>query len=159
MNLMPLLILFLIAFMLQYLLTFIQMKDFNRSYSTLRKMGRVAIGKVKGVLRAGAIVMFAIDEQGIILTGKYMQGITVLARCKDLKGFEGKDVGNLTPEDCRSLKLSKSLTKGVLEASSNYNILMSGGEIPIPPSPFERLSNMLSGRAGKSEAMPETKQG
>ena len=52
MSLIPLMLLFLAAFMLQYLFTFIQMKDFNRHYSTLRKMGRVAIGKVKGVLRA-----------------------------------------------------------------------------------------------------------
>ena len=147
MNLIPLMILFLAAFMLQYLLTFIQMKDFNKSYSQLRKMGRVAIGKVKGDLRAGAIVMFAIDDQGIILKGKFMQGVTVLARCKDLNGFEGKDVGALTEADCKQLRLSRSLTKGVLEASSNYNILMAGGEIPTPPSPFERLGNFISGQA------------
>ena len=147
MNLIPLMILFLAAFMLQYLLTFVQMKDFNKSYRTMRKMGRVAIGKVKGVLRAGAIVMFAIDEKGMILAGKSMQGVTVMARCKDLNGFEGKDVGSLTEEDCKALKLSKSLTRGVLEASSNYNILMSGGEIPTPPSPFEKLGNLITGKA------------
>ncbi len=64
MSLIPLMILFLAAFMLQYLFTFMQMKDFNRHYGSLRRMGRVAIGKVKGALRAGAIVMFAIDEEG-----------------------------------------------------------------------------------------------
>ncbi len=74
MSLIPLMLLFLAAFMLQYLFTFIQMKDFNRHYSTLRKMGRVAIGKVKGVLRAGAIVMFAIDQQGTILAGDPCRG-------------------------------------------------------------------------------------
>lgn len=147
MNLIPLMILFLVAFLVQYLLTFVQMKDFNRHYGTLRKMGRVAIGKVKGVLRAGAIVMFAIDEQGVILDGRSMQGVTVFARCKKLNGFEGKDVGLLTEQDCKELRLSKSLTRGVLEASSNYNILMSGGEIPIPPSPLEKLGGLLTGKA------------
>ena len=47
MNLIPLILLFMAAFVLQYLFTFMQMKDFNMHYSTLRKMGRVAIGKVK----------------------------------------------------------------------------------------------------------------
>ncbi len=152
MSLIPLMLLFLAAFMLQYLFTFIQMKDFNRHYSTLRKMGRVAIGKVKGVLRAGAIVMFAIDQQGTILAGRSMQGVTVLARCKMLEGFEGKNVATLTEDDCRQLRLSKSLTRGVLEASSNYNILMAGGEIPEPPSPVEKLGNFLAGRGRKKAA-------
>lgn len=147
MNLIPLMILFLVAFMLQYLLTFIQMKDFNKHYGAMRRMGRVAIGKVKGVLRAGAIVMFAIDAEGTILAGRSMQGVTVFARCRELNGFEGKDVGTLKEEDCKALRLSKSLTKGVLEASSNYNILMAGGEIPTPPSPFEKLGNLITGKA------------
>lgn len=152
MSLIPLMILFLAAFMLQYLFTFMQMKDFNRHYGSLRRMGRVAIGKVKGALRAGAIVMFAIDEEGTILAGRYMQGITVLARCRVLKGFEGKDVGKLTEDDCKALHHSKSLTKGVLEASSNYNILMAGGEIPEPPAPLERLGNFFMRKEGKRVA-------
>lgn len=146
MNLIPLMIIFMIAFVLQYLFTFIQMKDFNKQYGTLRRMGRVAIGKVKGAFRAGAIVMFAIDDEGYILAGRFMQGVTILARCKELNGFEGKDVGTLTVEDCKALRLSKSLTKGVLEASSNYNILMNGGEIPNPPTPFQRIGNFLTGK-------------
>lgn len=141
MNLIPLMILFLAAFMLQYLFTFMQMKNFNQHYSFLRRKGRVAIGKVKGVFRAGAIVMFAIDEQGIILAGSYLQGVTVLARCRKLRGFEGKNVADLNEEDCRTLRLSKSLTKGVLEASSNYNILMAGGEIPEQPGLVQRMIN------------------
>ena len=44
-----------------------------------------------------------------------MQGVTVLARCKMLEGFEGKNVATLTEDDCRQLRLSKSLTRGVLE--------------------------------------------
>ena len=152
MNLIPLILLFMAAFVLQYLFTFMQMKDFNMHYSTLRKMGRVAIGKVKGALRAGAIVMFAIDDEGIILDGRYLQGLTVLARCKVLKGFEGKDVGQLTEEDCKALRLSRSLTKGVLEASSNYIILLAGGEIPEPEAPLERLGSFLTGKGRRRAA-------
>ena len=80
MNLIPLIILFCIAFALQYLLTFLQMKSFMGSYRSLRQKGRVAIGKAKGAFRAGAIAMFAIDGSGNILEGSCLQGVTVFAR-------------------------------------------------------------------------------
>lgn len=146
MNIIPLIILFCAAFALQYLLTFVQMKSFNTSYRRLRQQGRVAIGKSKGALRAGAIAMFAIDESGSILEGSYMQGVTVFARFRELKGFEGMDVGSIKPEDCRKLHLARPLSKAVQEASSNYNILMNGGEIQEEPAPLTKVVNMFSRR-------------
>lgn len=143
MNIIPLIILFCAAFAMQYLLTFVQMKSFNASYRSLRKLGRVAIGKRKGALRAGAIAMFAIDESGNILKGSYMQGVTVFARFHELKGFEGIDVGKIRPEDCEKLHLAKSLIKAVQEASSNYNILINGGEIQEEPAPLTKVVNMF----------------
>lgn len=144
MNFLFLIISLGIAFSLQYTLTFIQMKSFTANYSKLRKKGRVAIGKVKGGFRAGCIAMFAIDKNGIIIDGSYMQGITVFARVKELKGFEGKDVGVLTEADCN--KLYKPLVKAILEASSNYNVIMGGGEVVEPPSPLQRLSNIFTAK-------------
>lgn len=148
MNFMFLIICFGIAFILQYMLTFIQMKSFTANYSKLRRKGRVAIGKVKGGFRAGCIAMFAIDENGIILEGSYMQGVTVFARIKELKGFEGKDVGILTEADCKSL--SKPLIKAILEASSNYNVIMGGGVVVEPPSPLQRLGNIFTAKKLKA---------
>jgi DNA-binding transcriptional regulator of glucitol operon len=130
------------------MLTFIQMKSFTAHYSKLRKKGRVAIGKIKGGFHAGCIAMFAIDKDGIILEGSYMQGVTVLARVKELKGFEGKSVGRLTKTDCN--KLAKPLTKAVLEASSNYRVIMGGGEIVEAPSPLTRLGNIFTSKKLKA---------
>lgn len=148
MNFLFLIICFGIAFILQYMLTFIQMKSFTVNYSKLRRKGRVAIGKVKGGFRAGCIAMFAIDENGIILEGSYMQGVTVFARIKELKGFEGKDVGILTEADCKNL--SKPLIKAILEASSNYNVIMGGGVVVEPPSPLQRLGNIFTAKKLKA---------
>lgn len=131
-------------FVIQYALTFIQIKSFNAYYSTLRKQGRVAIGKVKGCFKAGCIAMFSIDEEGNILDGAYMQGVTVFARCKRLKGFENLSIGELTLQDCKTRKLSKPITRAVLEASSNYNVLMRGEEIEMPPSNFEKVARLFS---------------
>ncbi|OOM79697.1 transcriptional regulator GutM [Clostridium sp. BL-8] len=142
MNFWFLIICFGIAFIFQYILTFIQMKSFTVHYSKLRRKGRVAIGKVKGGFNAGCIAMFAINKDGIILEGSYMQGVTVFARVKKLTGFEGKDVGVLTKTDCENL--SRPLVKAVLEASSNYNVIMGGGEVIEPPSPLQRLGKFFT---------------
>ena len=56
MNLIVLGILFILAFILQYALTYVQLNSFKRSYSKLRRIGRVVIGRKKGAARAGAIV-------------------------------------------------------------------------------------------------------
>lgn len=143
MNFIPLIVVFLFAFMIQYALTFIQIKSFNLCYARQRRLGRVAIGKVKGCFRAGCIAMFAINEEGNILEGAYMQGVTVFARCRKLNGFEGMAVGALTKADCQQRRLSKPITRAILEVSSNYRVLMSGGEIETPPSNFERVSRFF----------------
>lgn len=143
MNIVPLIILFCIAFALQYLLTFLQMRSFTDSYRSLRQRGRVAIGKARGAFRAGAIAMFAIDGGGNILEGSYMQGVTVFARVRALKGFEGMDVGTIQKEDCQRMHLPAPITRAVLEASSNYRILMSGGELPEEPAPLTKAANAL----------------
>lgn len=143
MNIIPLIILFCIAFALQYLLTFLQMRSFMGFYRNLRQKGRVAIGKARGAFRAGAIAMFAIDGSGTILEGSYIQGVTVFARARELKGFEGMDVGGVQKEDCQRMRLPGPVTKAVLEASSNYRILMSGGELKEEPAPLTKAANAL----------------
>lgn len=149
MNIVPLIIIFMLAFVLQYLLSFQQMKQFNKHYSYLRKQGRVAIGVSKGGFKAGAIAMFSIDENGFIMEGRYMQGVTVFSKFKDLHGFEGYDIDELKIEDCRKRKFAKPLTKAILEASSNYRIFMNGGEIPVPPSNFQRLTSVFTRKKAK----------
>lgn len=151
MNIIPLIFIFCIAFALQYLLTFLQMKGFMRSYRELRQKGRVAIGKAKGAFRAGAIAMFAIDGSGVILEGSYLQGVTVFAKVRALQGFEGMDVGAIQAADCQNRHLSGPLTKAVLEASSNYRILMSGQELKEEPAPLTKAAYAL-----KRLAVPHT---
>ena len=115
MNLIVLGILFILAFILQYALTYVQLNSFKRSYSKLRRIGRVVIGRKKGAARAGAIVMLAIDGNDKVITGEAMQGVTVLARFKKFEYFNGLKVGTINREDCKAIKLSASLTSAVLD--------------------------------------------
>lgn len=130
-----------IAYVLQFLLTMIQMKDFNLNFRDLRKMGRVAIGKKKGGFVAGSIVMFAIDDKGIILKGMYLSGVTVLARFKEINDFNGVDISTITEEQVKSY--SKQVQKAILDASSNYITITNCGEIEEEKSPLQKLSGSI----------------
>lgn len=138
------------GYVLQCLFGLKQMKDFSNAFRPLRQLGRVAIGRANGMLQAGAIVMFAIDENGIILTGKRLMGVTVLAKFKDFNGFEGKNIGSLEAQDVA--KLPRPLRKAVLDATSNYNIIMSGGEIPPRLSLFQKIEQKLT----RKKQIPKT---
>lgn len=143
MNIILLIILCFCAFAIQYFLTFIQMRSFSNEYKALRRKGRVAIGKRKGAFSAGAIVLFAIDDGGDIIEAAYMQGVTVLARCKGLKGFNGLNVAALDEDICKERYLSRSMTAAVLNARDNYTTIMAGGEVAEPLSPLGRLTNRI----------------
>ena len=139
-------LLFVAAFLLQYALTFLQMQSFTKVYKEYRYEGwRAAIGKFKGAVRAGAIVMFAIDKDGVIVKGTAMQGVTILARFRSFDRFNGRNVGDLSEQDCRDLKLSSSMTRAVVDANRNYLTIMSGEEVPMPPSPMQKAGNFLTG--------------
>lgn len=143
MNLLVLGILFIAAFILQYALTFVQMSSFKKSYAELRRKGRVVIGRKKGAARAGAIVMFAIDNNDKVITGEAMQGVTVLARFKKFDYFDGIKVGTINRDDCKAIRLSSSLTSAVLDGVVNYKTISAGGEVEMEQSPFGELAKKL----------------
>ena len=67
-----------ISFLLQGLMSFMQMKNFSDEFIKLRRKGKVACGRKSGGLRAGAIVMFGIDDDGIITEARKLEGVTAL---------------------------------------------------------------------------------
>ena len=132
-------------FFLQAVLSSIQISHFNKEFIKLRRRGKVACGRQSGGFHAGAIVMFLLDESGIIQEGRMMMGVTVLARAKPLPGFEGKFVGGLTEADLP--KHGKNLRKAILDARDTYNKVMNGEIVPDRPSPFQRAGQILIRRA------------
>lgn len=143
MNILALGIIVLLAFVLQYLFSYIQMQNFTKNYRILRSKGRVVIGRKKGLARAGAIVMLAIDSNDKVLQGYAMQGVTVLARFREFDYFNGIKVGTINVRDCEAIKLSKSLTSAVLDGVLNFKTVSRGEEIPIPDSPLVKLTKKL----------------
>ena len=133
-------------FLIQALLSSVQISHFNREFIQLRHRGKVACGRQSGGFNAGAVVMFLLDENGVIREGKMLMGVTVLARVKPLPGFEGKFVGGLTEADLP--KHGKNLRKAILDARDTYNKVMNGEIVPDKPSPFQKAGNILTGRIG-----------
>jgi DNA-binding transcriptional regulator of glucitol operon len=145
---------FLFATCLQFLFQMYQMRSFNVCYGRLRRKGRVAIGKSRGFFHAGAIVMFAIDSEGIVIDGSYMKGFTMLAKFKDWNYFDGHDVGAIETEDCK--KLPVPLRRASLDASKSYNIIMSGGEVKERPGlitgAIQKVGGAIYGTSRKKKA-------
>lgn len=125
------------AFVVQMALGFLQIKHFSKAYAELRKIGKVAIGKKPGKLRAGTIVLFAVSNSGEILKAKKMQGVTVMAQFRDLHGFTDKNIKTLQEIDVAHC--NKLLKLAILDAVTNYKIIMSGGEIPEKNSLFKSM--------------------
>ncbi|MEH7547118.1 glucitol operon activator protein GutM [Neobacillus bataviensis] len=125
------------AFIFQMVLGYLQIKHFSKAYAELRRIGKVAIGKKPGKIRSGTIVMFAVTNSGKILKAKKIQGVTVMAKVKDLHGFEDKNIRTLEEKDLT--QCNKLLKLAILDAVQNYKVIMSGGEIPEKNSLFKRM--------------------
>lgn len=118
-----------LAWLIQSVFGFMQIKHFNRKYAELRSLGRVAIGKRTGMFRAGTVVMFAIDKQNTILRAAKMQGVTVFSRVKDLKGFEGKNLLKISEKDFK--KVNKLTQFAIEDALKSYDVISKGGELKV----------------------------
>jgi DNA-binding transcriptional regulator of glucitol operon len=118
-----------IAWLIQSILGFLQIRHFNKKYSEMRAMGRVAIGKRTGLFRAGTVVMFCIDKKNKILKAAKMQGVTVFSRVKDLKGFEGKYLLKVSEEDFKGV--DKLTRLAIADALNSYDIISKGGELKV----------------------------
>lgn len=130
-----------VAFLLQIILSMQQMKHFSKEFVKLRRQGKVACGRKAGGFHAGAIVMFLIDDDGIVRQAKKLEGVSILARVKDLPGFEGRDIRTLSEADVP--KTHKNLGKAVADASLSFRKFTAGEEIPEPPSPFRRATGSV----------------
>ncbi len=104
--------------LLQGLLSVFQLKKFNRELKTLRKSGRVAIGKTRGRFKAGCLVMLCIDSNIRIIKGRRLQGVTSFASFRDFNELNGMVLTDIDESTCA--KFDKQTAKAVLSAVDEY---------------------------------------
>ena len=125
-----------IAFLMQGFFSFRQMKHLSDAFIEMRRKGKVAFGRKSGGFHAGAVVMFRLDDDGIICEGKKLEGLTSFARVKPLTGFEGRYIGSLTAED--GPKNHRNLCKAIEDAALTYR-KYTNGEIIEEPTSFQKV--------------------
>jgi DNA-binding transcriptional regulator of glucitol operon len=138
-----------IAFLMQAILGFVQMRNLTDEFIKLRRKGKVAFGRKSGGFRAGAVVMFRIDEEGIVQEARKLEGTTAFARVKNMDGFEGRYLGDLTKEDAP--KHHVNLGKAIEDAALTYRKYTAGEEIendPLP-GPLEKAGNAIGSLLGQ----------
>ncbi|VEP40895.1 MULTISPECIES: transcriptional regulator GutM [Tessaracoccus] len=131
-----------LAWIVQSVLSFKQTQAFTRLFVALRRRGRVAMGKFRGGLAQGAIVMFVIDDDGVIVEGQRLHGVTVLARFRAFDAFNGSHIADVDP--ARASGWGKSMVKAVTNARDNYRIISGGGQAPEPPTALTRALGGVS---------------
>ena len=120
------------AYVLQILLGLKQLKNFNVTYGQLRKMGRVAIGRRSGKIKSGTIVLFALDKKGKVLAAKKMQGVTILARFKDMPAYIGQDIHYLDGYNPLVRKENKLLQIAIEDAREVFLRVEAGNYQDVP---------------------------
>ena len=139
------------AFLLQGFMSFLQMRHLTNEFLKLRRKGKVAFGRKSGGFRAGAVVMFGIDDDGIIFEARKLEGTTAFARVKPLAGFEGRYIGDLKEED--GPEGHKNLRRAIEDAALTYRKYTAGELVEeTRQGPVDQaLAQMkgLLGRAGK----------
>ncbi|WP_227938391.1 transcriptional regulator GutM [Alkalihalobacillus deserti] len=135
-----------IAWLVQSFLGFFQIKNFNKHFSFLRQKGRVAIGRKRGLFKAGTVILIAINKGNKIIEARKMQGVTVFSRVRPMQGLDGKDLLKLTKQD---LQIYDKLTiAAIQDAVANVKVISKGGEIPIQKTLFERLVQKVTLKKG-----------
>lgn len=140
----------IVAYIFQIIFGLCQIKHFNQTYSEMKKIGRVAIGRRSGRIKAGTIVLFAVDKKRRILDARRMQGITVAARFKQMSDYVGQDIHYLDSDHPLVRKENKLLQIAIEDAREVFVQFETGNYREVPKvAPIIDLSThlkMLSAR-------------
>ncbi|WP_445400584.1 transcriptional regulator GutM [Zobellella sp. An-6] len=79
-----LIVIALIAWGLQILMGFLQVRAFNRMLQDIATKGKVKIGRTASRWRPRTIIVLAHDENGVIVDARVMKGISIFSRPKQI---------------------------------------------------------------------------
>lgn len=132
------------AYLLQAFLGYQQIKHFTKTYTDMKRKGRVAIGRNAGKFKAGTIVMFAIDSNAIIIDAKKIQGTTVLAKFKELPAFIGYQLPTLSVDLPIVQKENKLTQATIMDAVALFERVSRGEAIEEKEAPLSVVGTQLS---------------
>lgn len=134
----------IIAYVVQTILGFLQIKHFNQVYGELRRKGKVAIGRKKGRIKAGTLVLFAVKDEGEILDVRLMQGVTIFSKFRRLDQFIGQDLHYIDKYHPLVRKENK-LTQEAMEDAREIYLRVTTGNYEEEPAhtPLQQVGSHL----------------
>lgn len=138
---------FAIVYGTNTVLALMQSKNYTTTFAAFRRRGLVAIGKQKGLLTTGAIVMFLVDESGTVLDGTRLTGVTVLARFRPFRRFNGQPLATIDARQDRTLTRSVQLATD--NARDNYVLARAGATVAGPLTQWADTIRRALGRPPK----------
>lgn len=85
-------ILILGAFFLQIVLTIVQIKSYQKNLSQMMQKGKIIIGRQRGMLSSGCVIIIRIDDEFNVIESRYMKGVTVFNRFKKYDEINKKNI-------------------------------------------------------------------
>ena len=104
---------------LQGVLSYVQITHYRKTLSRLKSKGRVLIGHEKGKLKPGSIILLVIDDNGIIIDVEEMKGISVFDRFRKKSTYIGKTIEELSKE-LSQLKKDTITTRAIKKALEGF---------------------------------------
>jgi DNA-binding transcriptional regulator of glucitol operon len=99
---------FVIAWVIQFAMTYLQMQRYNKRLKELRKDGTTATGMSGSMYKRRAYGVLVINEDEKILHAEQFSGWTVFASLKPVKELEGLSIHDLMDENTE-LPISKKI--------------------------------------------------
>lgn len=131
------------SYLLQIFLGLKQIKDFNSVFVELRRKGKVAIGRRSGKIQSGTVVMFAVDDNAKIVDARMMQGVTVLAKFKELPQYIGQDLHYIDKYN-PLVRQENKLTQIAMENAREVYLRVEMGNYQEEPKETLPISQSLS---------------
>ncbi|PUU87281.1 MAG: glucitol operon activator protein [Halanaerobium sp.] len=91
----PLMVIFVISWILQGVLTYFQIRNYKDRMSTLGKVGYLGVGRMKKKLGRGRILLLVSNESGEVIKAEEMRGISVFTRFKEKNELIGYKIDEL----------------------------------------------------------------
>jgi len=91
----PLMVIFVISWILQGVLTYFQIRNYKDRMSILGKVGYLGVGRMKKKLGRGRILLLVSNESGEVIKAEEMRGISVFTRFKEKNELIGYKIDEL----------------------------------------------------------------
>ncbi|OBX09808.1 XRE family transcriptional regulator [Gallibacterium salpingitidis] len=93
-----LIIIAIIAWILQIVLGWWQVSQFNKEFEKLCKQGNVGIGRTKGRFKPKVVIAIAFDQNHRVVNSIILKGLTVFSRPKTITKLQGLLHSEIVPE-------------------------------------------------------------